>query len=121
MSKIVKIWAREILDSRAHPTIECYCQLDNGQVAISSVPSGISTGTYEAHELRDGDEKRFHGKGVLKAVGNINQVIGPQIVGMDPSDQEGVDKKMIAMDGTENKEKLGANSILAVSQVIAKS
>jgi len=121
MAKIVKIWGREILDSRASPTVEAYCQLDTGTVSVTSVPSGISTGTYEAHELRDGDEKRFLGKGVLKAVGNVNQVLGPAIVGMDPMNQEEIDKKMIQMDGTENKEKLGANSILAVSQAVAKA
>ncbi len=121
MAKIAKIWAREILDSRANPTVESFCQLDTGQVAIVSIPSGISTGTYEAHELRDGDEKRFRGKGVLKAVGNINQVLGPTIIGMDPANQEEIDKKMIAMDGTENKEKLGANSILAISEVVCKA
>lgn len=120
MAKIQRVWAREILDSRAHPTIESYCQLDTGQVSITSVPSGISTGTYEAHELRDQDEKRFRGKGVLKAVGNVNQVLGPAIIGMDPLNQEEIDKKMTDLDGTENKEKLGANSILAISQAVTK-
>lgn len=121
MSKIAKILAREILDSRGNPTIETYCQLDTGEVTVSSSPSGISTGTYEAHELRDGDEKRFHGKGVLKAVGNVNQVLGPAIIGMDPQDQETIDQKMISMDGTENKEKFGANGILSISEVICKA
>ncbi len=121
MSKIARIWAREILDSRANPTVEAYCQLDTGQVTISSVPSGMSIGTYEALELRDGDETRYRGKGVLKAVGNVNQVLGPTVVGMDPLDQDGIDKKMIELDGTENKSKLGANSILAVSQAVAKA
>jgi enolase len=121
MSKITRIWSREILDSRANPTVEAYCLLDTGQVAVSSVPSGISTGTYEAHELRDGDMGRYRGKGVVKAVGNINQVLGPALLGMDPVEQEVIDKKMIDMDGTENKSKLGANSILAISEVISKA
>lgn len=121
MAKISRIWAREILDSRATPTVEAYCQLDSGQLSITSIPSGASTGSYEAVELRDGDEKRYKGKGVLKAVGNVNQVLGPAVVGMDPTDQEGIDNKMIQMDGTENKSKLGANSILAVSQAVLKA
>lgn len=121
MAKIARIWAREILDSRATPTIEAFCQLDTGQFAISSTPSGASTGTYEAVELRDGDETRMKGKGVLKAVGNINQVLGPALVGMDPLNQEEIDKKMISLDGTENKGKLGANAILAVSQSVCKA
>lgn len=121
MTKIQRIWAREILDSRATPTIECYCQLDTGQITISSIPSGASTGTYEALELRDGDTARFKGKGVLKAVGNINQVLGPALIGMDPAKQNEIDQKMISMDGTENKEKLGANSILAISEAVCKA
>ncbi|HWA51885.1 MAG TPA: phosphopyruvate hydratase [Patescibacteria group bacterium] len=121
MAKVQKIWAREILDSRANPTVEAYCLLDNGIVAISSVPSGISTGTYEAHELRDGDPKRYKGKGVLKAVENVTNILGPAIIGMDPNQQEEIDKKMMALDGTENKEKLGANSILSISEVVAKA
>src|SRR5579859_3347681 len=121
MSKISRIWAREILDSRATPTVEAYCQLDTGQVAVASVPSGASTGTYEAYELRDGDPNRYKGKGVLKAVGNVNQVLGPAIIGMDAVDQDGIDKKMIDMDGSENKSKLGANSILAISEVVSKA
>jgi enolase len=121
MAKITRIWSREILDSRANPTVEAYCLTDSGQVAVSSVPSGISTGTYEAHELRDGDMTRYRGKGVLKAVGNINQVLGPALIGMDPLEQGEIDKKMIAMDGTENKSKLGANSILAISEVVSKA
>src|SRR5260221_6113594 len=121
MAKIQRIWAREILDSRATPTVETYCYLDTGQVAISSVPSGVSTGTYEAHELRDGDLERYKGKGVSKAVGNINQVIGPTLIGMDPVDQAAIDKHMIDMDGTENKSKLGANSILSISEAVTKA
>ncbi len=121
MSKITRVWAREILDSRATPTVEAYCQLDTGQVAITSVPSGASTGTYEAFELRDNDANRYRGKGVLKAVANVNQVLGPAIVGMDPTHQEEIDMKLIALDGTENKSKLGANSILAISEVVSKA
>ncbi len=121
MAKIVKVWAREILDSRANPTIEAACQLDNGFVAVSSVPSGASTGTYEALELRDGDEKRYRGKGVLKAVNNVNEVLNQIVAGSDPTDQLGVDQKMIQADGTENKSKLGANSILAVSMAVCKA
>src|SRR5258708_23592580 len=121
MAKISRIWAREILNSRANPTIEAYCLLDGGQVAVSSDPSGISTGGHEALELRDGDMKRYRGMGCLKAVGNVNQILGPAVVGMDPSHQEEIDKKIIALDGTENKSKLGANSILAISEVVAKA
>src|SRR3989344_5357729 len=123
MAKIQKIWAREILDSRATPTVEAACQLDNGIVGVSSVPSGASTGTHEALELRDKDDNRYRGKGVLKAVNNINQVIGPTVVmaGLDPADQQGLDSKLIQMDGTENKSRLGANSILAVSMAVTKA
>ncbi len=121
MAKISRIWAREILNSRANPTVEAYCLLDGGQVAVSSDPSGISTGGHEALELRDGDMKRYRGMGCLKAVGNVNQILGPAVVGMDPSQQEAIDKKLIELDGTENKSKLGANSILAISEVVAKA
>lgn len=121
MSKISKIWAREIIDSRATPTVEAYCMLDTGEVTMAAAPSGISTGTYEAHELRDGDVNRYKGKGVLKAVANVNQTLGPGILQMDPLNQEEIDKKLISLDGTENKEKMGANSILAVSQVVCKA
>mgnify|MGYP001615650212 CR=1 FL=1 len=115
MSKIKKVWSREILDSRAVPTVETAIQLDDDSIAVASVPSGASTGTFEAHELRDGDEKRYLGKGVLKAVDNVNRVIAPSLVGLDPMDQAGLDRKLIELDGTANKEKLGANSILSVS------
>ncbi len=121
MAKITRVWSREILDSRAHPTIEAACQLDSGYISVASVPSGASTGSYEALELRDGDDKRYKGKGVLKAVNNVNQVINNLVVGMDPMDQDGVDQKMIVADGTENKSKLGANSILAVSSAVVKA
>lgn len=121
MAKITRIWAREILDSRGVPTVEAACQLDNGQVAVSSVPAGTSTGTHEALELRDKDNKRFLGKGVLSAVSNVNKVLGPAIVGMDPTNQEQIDDKLKQIDGTENKSKYGANAILAISMVTAKA
>ncbi len=121
MAKITKVWAHEILDSRATPTVEAVCILDNGQFSISSVPSGASTGAHEALELRDEDPARYKGKGVLKAINNVNQIISPALVGMDPSAQTDVDQKLIALDGTENKTKLGANAILAVSEAVAKA
>ena len=121
MAKISRIWAREILDSRAYPTIEAVVQLDTGQVAVSSIPSGASVGKFEALELRDGDEKRFAGKGVLKAVDNVNQVLGPAVVGMDPVKQADIDKKLIETDGSKNKSRLGANAVLAVSQTVNKA
>jgi enolase len=122
MAKITRIWAREILDSRATPTVEAACQVDSGAVSVYSVPSGASTGIHEALELRDGDQNRFLGKGVLTAVRNVNQIIGPAIVqsGIDPTNQQEIDKKLISMDGTENKSSLGGNSILAVSGAICK-
>ncbi len=121
MAKITRIWAREILDSRGVPTVEAACQLDSGQVAVSSVPAGTSTSTHEALELRDKDNKRFLGKGVLAAVSNVNKVLGPAIVGMDPTNQEKIDDKLKQIDGTENKSKYGANSILAISMVTANA
>lgn len=121
MAKITKVWAHEILDSRATPTVEAVCILDNGQFSISSVPSGASTGAHEALELRDEDPARYKGKGVLKAINNVNQIISPALVGMDPSAQTDVDQKIIALDGTENKTKLGANAILAVSEAVTKA
>jgi len=121
MAKISKIWAREILDSRGIPTIEAACQLDTGQVAVSSVPTGTSTGTHEALELRDKDNKRFLGKGVLSAVSNVNKILGPAVTGMDPTNQEEIDNKLKQIDGTENKSKYGANAILAISMVVAKT
>jgi enolase len=121
MAKIKQIWAREILDSRGIPTIEAICQLDSGHVNVASVPSGASMGSYEALELRDEDKSRFQGKGVLKAVANVNSVLGPAIAGFDPTDQAGIDKKLIEIDGTENKSKYGANAILSISLVVAKS
>ncbi len=120
MAKITKIWAREILDSRAVPTVEAACQIDTGHVAVASVPSGASTGTHEAQELRDKDPERYKGKGVLTAVSNVNKVLGPAVVGMDPTQQEEIDAKMISLDGTENKTKYGGNAILAISEVVSK-
>lgn len=115
MAKITRVWAREILDSRGVPTIEAALQTDSGFISVASVPSGASTGKLEAHELRDNDPQRYAGKGVLQAVANIVQILGPGIYGMDVTDQVEVDKKLVELDGTPNKEKLGANSILAVS------
>lgn len=120
MTKITKIWAREILDSRAIPTVEAACQIDTGHVAVASVPSGASTGTHEAQELRDNDKERYAGKGVLTAVSNVNKILGPAIVGMDPTQQEEIDAKLISIDGTENKTKYGGNAILAISEVVSK-
>jgi len=121
MATIAKIWAREILDSRGIPTVEAACQLSSGHVAVASVPAGTSTGTYEAVELRDLDEKRFHGKGVLKAVDNINKILGPGVMGMEAENQAALDAKLIQMDGSPNKVTLGANAILAVSEVVLKA
>lgn len=119
MSTIKTIHAREILDSRGNPTIEAEVHLDSGICAIACVPSGASTGSREALELRDKDPKRYGGKGVLKAVMNVNKKIAPVIVGMDVTDQAAIDKKMIELDGTENKSNLGANATLAVSLAVA--
>lgn len=121
MAKITRVWAREILDSRGIPTVEAACQLDSGHVAVASVPAGTSTGTHEALELRDIKNPRYLGKGVLTAVANVNKVLGPAVIGMDPTDQEGIDSKLISLDGTENKSKYGANAILAVSIAVSKA
>ncbi len=120
MAKIARIWAREILDSRGIPTLETACMLDNNQIAVTSVPGGTSTGTHEALELRDVDNPRYSGHGVLKAIENVNSVLGPAVVGMDPMDQFGIDKKLVEIDGTENKSKYGANAILSISEVVTK-
>ena len=117
--KIQKIHAREILDSRGNPTVEVEITLENGVMGRASVPSGASTGENEALELRDGDKNRFGGKGVLKAVANVNDVIAPALVGWDVTDQRGLDYKMIELDGTPTKSKLGANAILGVSLAAA--
>ena len=121
MSCILDIRAREILDSRGTPTVEADVILDNGIKARAAVPSGASTGAHEAVELRDGDKKRYNGKGVLNAVKNVNEIIAPALEGMDAADQLAIDKKMIELDGTANKGKLGANAILAVSLAVAKA
>jgi enolase len=121
MSKIVKVIGREIVDSRGNPTVEADVILDNGAMGRAAVPSGASTGVREALELRDGDKSRFCGKGVLQAVKNVNEVLGPAIVGMDPTDQRAIDKVMLDLDGTPFKKNLGANSILAISLAVAKA
>ncbi len=121
MAKIKKIVAREILDSRGQPTIEAILELEDGAIGIYSVPSGASLGKHEALELRDGDKTRFGGKGVLKALGNIATVLAPRIIGMDAKNQAAVDQAMITLDGTDDKSKLGANSILALSGAVAKA
>ncbi|MFV1974136.1 MAG: phosphopyruvate hydratase [Candidatus Scalindua sp.] len=121
MAKIEKTTAREILDSRGNPTVEVDVILDDGTLGRAAVPSGASTGRHEACELRDGDPKRYSGKGVTKALDNVTEIIGPKIKGMDPSEQENIDKLMIDLDGTENKSSLGANAILGVSIAIARA
>ena len=118
---ICYVHAREILDSRGTPTLEADVELTGGARGRAAVPSGASTGEHEAVELRDGDRKRYLGKGVLKAVKNVNDIIGPKILGMDARDQVAVDETMIDLDGTPNKGKLGANAILAVSLAAAKA
>ena len=119
--QIVSVFGREILDSRGNPTIEVEVTLDSGFVGVAAVPSGASTGENEALELRDGDKKRYGGKGVLKAVENVNKVIAPEIIGMDATQQRAIDKAMIELDGTPTKSKLGANAILGVSLAVAKA
>ena len=115
MTKIARVIGREIIDSRGYPTVEAEVHLDNGSFGRASVPSGASTGKFEAHELRDNDTKRFLGKGVLKAVKNINDLISNHLTGLDADDQKHIDKALITLDGTKNKERLGANAILATS------
>ena len=121
MSKITTVQALEILDSRGNPTVRVRVTLDDGTVAVSSVPSGASTGENEAVELRDGDKKRYGGKGVLKAVENVVKTIAPAVVGRDPERQAEIDGVMLALDGTKTKAKLGANAILGVSMGIARA
>ncbi|BAX79522.1 phosphopyruvate hydratase [Labilibaculum antarcticum] len=121
MSEIVKVHGREILDSRGNPTIEVEVTLASGYMGRAGVPSGASTGENEALELRDGDKLRYLGKGVLKAVENVNNVIAPVIMGMDATNQVAIDKAMIALDGTKTKSKLGANAMLGVSLAVAKA
>jgi enolase len=121
MSYIANIHARQILDSRGNPTIEVDILTDNEYLGRAAVPSGASTGIHEAVELRDNDKKVYDGKGVLQAVKNVNTLISDQLIGWDVADQTGIDEKMIKLDGTENKSKLGANAILAVSLAVAKA
>ena len=121
MSKVKKIIGREIIDSRGNPTVEVDVILENGVLGRAAVPSGASTGEREALELRDGDKKRYMGKGVLKAVGNINTIITPAIIGMEISDLKKIDEKMLGLDGTDFKSKLGANAILGVSLAAARA
>jgi enolase len=121
MTTITDVHAREILDSRGNPTIEVEVELEGGVVGTASVPSGASTGEHEAHELRDGDPDRYDGKGVLKAVRNVVDIIGAEIVGHDALGQAELDRSMIALDGTDNKSKLGANAILGVSMAASRA
>ncbi len=117
--RIVRVTGREILDSRGNPTIECEVELESGILGVASVPSGASTGENEALELRDGDKNRYGGKGVLKAVANVNEKIAPEIIGMSCLDQRAIDDAMIRLDGTATKSNLGANAILGVSLAVA--
>lgn len=121
MSAIAEIRGREILDSRGNPTVEVDVLLERGVVGRAAVPSGASTGEHEAIELRDGEAKRYKGKGVLKAVENVNQIIAPELIGMDAQQQKAIDRAMLELDGTENKGRLGANAILGVSLAVAKA
>jgi enolase len=121
MSYIAEIFARQILDSRGNPTVEVDVITDDGAMGRAAVPSGASTGIHEAVELRDNDKKVYAGKGVLKAVANVNDIIAPELEGYDVADQAGIDQLMIQLDGTNNKSKLGANAMLAVSMAIAKA
>ena len=121
LSTIVDVYAREILDSRGNPTIEVDVELEDGSVGRAAVPSGASTGAHEAVELRDGDKKRYMGKGVLKAVNNVNEIIAAELIGLDACEQVEIDNLMIKLDGTANKQRLGANAILGVSMAVAKA
>jgi enolase len=121
MSTVIEVHAREILDSRGNPTVEADVVLASGARGRAAVPSGASTGEHEAVELRDGDDKRYLGKGVVEATRNVNEVIGPRLEGMDAADQIAIDAEMMELDGTPNKSKLGANAILAVSLAVARA
>ena len=121
MSVIESVYAREVLDSRGNPTVEVEVELESGAVGRAIVPSGASTGAFEAVELRDGDKGRYIGKGVEKAVANVNEIIAPELEGMDAFDQPSIDALMIELDGTNNKGKLGANAILGVSMAVARA
>src|SRR5690625_2467111 len=119
MPYITDVYAREVLDSRGNPTIEVEVITESGAFGSTLVPSGASTGEHEAVELRDGDEDRYAGKGVLKAVANVNDIIAPEVIGMDVTRQNVIDRLMIELDGTKNKAHLGANAILGVSMAVA--
>ena len=119
MSTIISVFAREILDSRGNPTVEVDVWLDDGSFGRAAVPSGASTGAFEAVELRDGDPNRYLGKGVRTAVENVNEIIAPEILGMDGTDQRALDMALLALDGSASKGKLGANAILGVSLAVA--
>ena len=121
MAVIEQVVAREILDSRGNPTVEVEVCLEDGTIATAAVPSGASTGMFEAVELRDGDKKRYGGKGVLQAVDNVNAKIGPAIIGYDATEQVAIDNLMLKLDGTDNKANLGANAILGVSMAVARA
>lgn len=121
MSMITDVYAREILDSRGNPTVEVDIYLEDGEFGRAAVPSGASTGAFEAVELRDGDKARYLGKGTLNAVDNVNTLIAPALIGLDAADQSGIDRFLIELDGTDNKGKLGANAILGVSMAVAKA
>ncbi len=121
MSTIIDVHGRQVLDSRGNPTVEVEVHLESGGRGRAIVPSGASTGTREAVELRDGDPKRYLGKGVERAVRNVNRVIGPKLIGFDATEQAFIDQMMIDLDGTENKKRLGANAILGVSLAVARS
>lgn len=121
MTAITSVHAREILDSRGNPTVEVEVKLASGAIGQSAIPSGASTGTREAVELRDGEPKRFGGKGVARAVANVNEVIGPAVHGRDARDQKQLDRLLSDLDGTDNKGRLGANAILGVSLSAARA
>lgn len=121
MSFISDVWAREVLDSRGNPTVEVEIVLEDGSEGRAMVPSGASTGVHEAVELRDGDKSRYLGKGTLKAVDNVNDIIAEEVMGYEVFDQVGLDELLIDLDGTENKGKLGANAILGVSMAAARA
>ncbi|WP_126993072.1 phosphopyruvate hydratase [Thermosipho globiformans] len=119
--EIIDVFAREVLDSRGNPTVEVEVMLEDGSIGRAIVPSGASTGKFEALELRDGDKKRYLGKGVLKAVENVNEIIAPKLLGLNAYDQVYIDNVLLELDGTENKSKLGANAILGVSMAVARA
>jgi enolase len=121
MTEIVGVFGREVLDSRGNPTVEVEVELADGSLGRGAVPSGASTGEYEAYELRDGDKKRYGGKGVLKAVDNISREIAPALMGLDALDQGAVDRALLALDGTDNKQRLGANAVLGCSMATARA